>query len=550
MWYLRLRAWLTLFSLTFLVGCVAANGTAVGEGRGQDITLQGQFERRTLTANGFGGPESRPARDCYVEVRRDSDDGILASGFLDGNGRGTATIPASTRVYLLLYAQVRVPSATGDSVLQGSVKNARLQARYTDFGAFNQIRNVSYAGGAELPTGTLSATVPASRWEAGAFNIADQMVTFASGVAALEPALRLPNLHAFWSTEYAFTGYPEVAADAANFVLQQQDTRRAIFQFPVRRSVPNGPDAGTDEFNDSVLLESMTHLLFASYSAPETGTSSASILRRDNDLVYVARQFQSEPAVAFVDGFCDLLSGAFRGSRALYDMDDAGRVFPFYLDDHTQFTRVQGQGEFYRGAVAVSLYGIWRNALGGSTPGLQTLWSAARSARGPMEYNNAPLGCYPTYLTGLRSLLGGTSAAWAAAFGELAKEGIGDVTSQAYFSSAALWNPTAIPFSVQGGVRTYAPDKGIFYDRDQAVAYRFTVSGSATRQFTLNLTGGQDLFLEVFGPTGLVGASWDAQASGRRQLVLPVGPGDYLARVRAGWTTADTPSAGFTLSVQ
>lgn len=547
MWFMKMRLWMLTMAVLFAVGCVGGTVSG-GELSGSEVTIQAQFEKRLLGATGFGGTETRPLRYGFVEIRKDSDDSVVASGFLDESGRGYANVPNNLQVYLVAYAQVGVPSSGTDYVMQGSVKNTKMLSRYTDITAFNNLRNV-YVTSNTLTArsgATLSLLVPTTRSEAGAFNISDQMVTFAKGLAAMDSTLRLPNLHAFWSSDYAFTSYPEVAVDAQNYVLRQSSTGRSVFQFPVRRSLSNGADAGADEFNDGVLLESMAHLLFASYSFPADGTKATSILRRDNDNVYVSRYYQSEAAMAFIDGYCDFLAGAWRNNRLMVDVDSSGKTYPFFLDDHTQFSVVQGQGEFYRGSVAISLWGIWKQALNGSSSGLAQMWQAARSSRESYAYNNAPLGCYGTYLVGLRNLIGPN--AWSSALNELAKESIGDITAPAYFNGNALWSTQFLPFQVQDGVRTYAQD--IYYDRDQSKAYRITQNTTGSRQFTLTNTGGQDLFLEVIGPNGLVGASWDPPVSSTRSLSVNLTPGEYLIRVRAGYTTANNPNATFRLTGQ
>ncbi len=546
MWFLKIRPLILTLTALFALGCVSTNVNG-SDHREVELNLQVQFEKRHLGASGFGGTELRPARHVYVEVRRDSDNSVIRSGYLDASGHGYASVPENLRVYLMAWAQVRVPGSGSDSILQGSVKNAKLQPSYANINAFNNILNVFSTSGtlAASNKGSLSILVPSSSQEAGAFNIADQMVTFGTEVGRLEPGLKLPNLHAFWSTDYGYTGYPDVAVDNQNYILQQQETQRSVFQFKVRRGYPNGADAGVDEFNDSVLLESMCHLLFADYSYPENGTRSTSILRRDNDLVYVSRQYQSEASAAFVGGYCDFLSGAFRNQPLMMDLDERGATFPFYLDAHNQFERASWQGEFYRGSVAISLWGIWKRALGGSTNGLAQMWHAARSSRGFMEYNNAPLGCYPTYLTGLKALVG---SSWSAVLSELGKESIGDVTLPSYFNSTALWHPILPPVTLNDYVRTYSSD--IYYDRDQSQAYRFTQNLAGSRTFTLNNTGGQDLFLEIFNHQGRVAASVDQTSQRVRQLQYSLPQGDYLVRVRAGYTTANNPAASFTLTVQ
>ena len=122
-----------------------------------------------------------------------------------------------------------------------------------------------------------------------------------------------------------------------------------------------------------MLQETFAHLLFANYSYKADGSNFLSLLRRDNDNVSVDRDFQSESTVAFVAGFADFLAGAVRNdSRLLDSWVDAGgvsRVAVFDLTDHG-FVLAANKGEFTRGSIAVSLWGLWKNTLGGTPAGL------------------------------------------------------------------------------------------------------------------------------------------------------------------------------------
>ena len=208
--------------------------------------------------------------------------------------------------------------------------------------------------------------------------------------------------------------------------------------------------------------------------------------------------------------------------------------------------------EFTRGSIAVSLWGIYQNSLGGSAAGLQTLWNALRSstrnADDTGEYNKATLACYPSYLLGVKSRVSGTQ--WNSALFELGFENIPD-PSPTYFSGTALYLPITIGQSVSGSVQTYDPNspQAGYYDRDQSQAYRF-VQGFGTRTVQMIPTGGQDLFLEVLGPNGWEAGSFGGILGSTRTLTLPSLPaGAYAIRVRAGNTTATT-TAGFTLTLQ
>jgi hypothetical protein len=541
-------SWFCLLPLVLLAGCAGGAGNGLG-GDPVTITLQGQFEKRALDPAGFSSNLSiEPTRHAYAEIIEDATGGILVAGYLDAMGRGLATIPSDAVVHAAIYADYQVPNAPEDAGFfqNGSVKRASPAPSYADAQTFNRLPEwgVSSDSFAVTQGGTLTLTALESTREAGAFNIADQGVAFASALRGLDPALRLPDLHAFWDPNAPATPatYPEVVADAHGQVLHQTPGMgaRAVFQVQIRlRSVP-GSVVG-DGYADGELQERYAHLLFADYGASDSGSP---FLRRDNDLVAVDRGYPSESTVAFVDGYCDFLSAAFRNASAITLLDASGAPSTFHLDDPT-YPRIGATGEFHRGSVAIGLRESWTQALGGGDSGLRRLWQATQATT-PGAYLNAPLGCYPTYLAGLKELLGPASAAWLNIASRLAA----DVTAPAYLNGPALWSiPPALPFTANGTLRTYAST--YYYDRDQAQAYRFTRPAGGPLDLQLVPTSGQDFFLELIGPTGVLAASTNLlPAPGARVLSLSHVPaGDYVARVRVGYTTANNPAAGYTLTV-
>ena len=127
-----------------------------------------------------------------------------------------------------------------------------------------------------------------------------------------------------------------------------------------------------------------------------------------------------------------------------------------------------------------------------------------------------------------------------------------DPISPTYFSGDTLWQNVATPFNASGTLVTHAASTGIFYDKDQAQSYRFSFTGTGTLNLRMTPTSGQDFFLELIGPNGLVAASWDKPTGGApirqiSQSSLPAG--SYVVRVRAGYTTSEYSAAGYTLSI-
>lgn len=555
---MRLPSWRTLTGLLALVllGACGGGDTYSSPSATSQITLVAQFEKRPLTPGGLGAPVLRPARYCWAEVRDAGSDALLASGYLGSDGTGVASVPRGLRVYATIFAQYQVPSADPTSFfLRGSVKQAPLPGTM-DLAAFTAIPVWSVTSAAVLADqdGSLTVTALGSNRIAGAFNIADQAVTFAAAVRDMDggTTFRLPNLHTFWTTSTApadqVRTYPALAAGPGSTYLVT-DSGRAIFTHGVYGLGTGAANTETDEWDDGVLQETFARLLFADGSYRPDGSSVLSLLRRDNDNVWVDRAVQSESTAAFVAGFSDFLAGATRNDSRLLDsfVDGGGtpRVETFDLTDHT-FVPAADKGEFTRGSVAVSLWGLWKTTLGGTQAGLQTLWAAVRSgtpyADGTGEYEQATLGCYPTYLQGVASRLNGT--AWTAGLGELALEGIPNPDAT-YFAGTALWETRPVGFSESDALQTYASTW--YYDRNQSRAWRFTHPGGA-RTLTMTPTSGQDFYLELIGPGGWVDGSYGTPGSVRTLTFSNLPAGVYAARVRAGATTA-TGLNTYTISV-
>lgn len=503
-----------------------------------------------------GSSTTRATRYCWAEVYDANSGAVVADGYLDGNGQGTFTAATRAPLQVRIFARVEVPGSGADFTLRGSVKAGTLPASFVSASDFNALADVSVTSTVGSGTSVTLIAEADAQQRAGAFNAADQLVAFGNGLRTLEPGLKLPNLHAFFSSSGNATSYPTVARSGSGAPLVQP-SGRAIFALPVAGNASGAASTNNDLGDDAVLLEAYSHLLTADRSYPADASTAGTILRRDNDDAWVDRDLPSEPSIAFATGYGDFLAGAF---RALDGAANPERITDTYvssgggaasatfdLSRHDQFTRLTGRGEFYRGSVAISLWQTWRNALGGGTTGLQTLWAATlRNQAG--EFLNAPLGAYPTYLVGLRSLVGSSSLAWSNTLFELGQEDVPNPDA-AYFASNALWvNEAVLPFTVNGSLTAYAPSANIYYDWDQATTFRF-VHGGGARTLQVTPTGGQDVFLELIGPGGVVDQSLNAQGVGTRTLSYTNLPaGTYGVRVRVGYTTANA-TASYTLTV-
>lgn len=545
-------------ALALVVGCGGSVSTGSDEVR---ITIQAQYEKRDLGGSGFGSLAPRPARYAYAEVVGQGG-AVIASDYLGSDGTGWIDLPRGTTFQVKVQAQVEVPNSPIDNgfYLRGSVKRAFPAATYANLADFNNRPNwvtSSATVGADTD-GTLTVTALESTSEAGAFAIADQMVAFAQKVQALEPTLRLPNLHAFWQaagSDATYATYPAAAWVQATGgeALLKQDSGRTVFQHEVRWAGPAAADRGADAYNDGVLQETFARLLLADYSLQSKYNDGSdapdAIVRRDSDNAYVnpADPTALEPTMAWTAGFATFLGSAFRNDPTLREVASNGTVSTFRLDTHSN-PLPSPAGEFVPGAVARSLWGIWKNggAFNGSQAGLQTMYNATlpQTATQAFEYGATPLAAYPTYLNGLKRLAG-TAAATPIA-NELNLE---NVTTTWNPNATGLWITEATnTFTRNGSFPTYT--EGYVYDQNQAKAYKFVQGSAGPKTLTLSASG-NGLVLELFDTIGLLRSAYaTAGANGVINLSnLPVG--DYVVRVRVDpYFTYTDSNLTYTLTVQ
>ncbi len=532
---LNWRTWLFALPLALLVGCTSAVGPDGGSGGGTvRVTVQGQFEKRTLSPSGFGVTTVQPIRHSYVEVRQTNGDALIASGYLGSDGSAAVDVAANTQLYARIFAEYEVTggTATNDYFMRGGVLNQPYDT--TTAFTLNDEWAVASSNITANTGGTLTVTATAASRIAGAFNINDQMLSQGLALKGLEPALRLPSLFAYWSTNsnpvHQLRTYPSVLKNGSNQVVISNG--RAVFAQSFNGLQNGGANTETDEWDDGVIQENSAHLLFADYSFKGDGSSALSLLRRDNDNVYVSRYRPSESTAAFVGGYCDFLAGALRNTPLLLDsyVNDVGgfQVESFDLSLHSQITNAN-RSEFTRGSIATSLWGIWKNSLAGDTPSLTTLWQAARSntalTDGSGEYTFGTLGCYPSYLLGVKSRV--SSNAWTSTLAQLAQENIPEPTP-AYFAGTKLWGY----FPGAGALifrESTDPSAEFFFEPDQSRAYRFTQAATGSRIITFN--GGTGMWIEVLGPGGYYSGSF-TEGSTQTVTLANLAPGAYVARVR------------------
>lgn len=551
----------TVLLLPILLLLNACSGSSNNNTNEVRVGVQGQFEKRILSSSGFSSStQILPTRYCYAKILKDSDLSVLDEFYLDANGGGSGHAPRDTNFFVAIFAAYQVPTspASSDFFIHGSVIDDNPATRPAPPFSPN-FEDVCYVTSDTFNSSTTSSVTliaPTTERLSGPFNIADQAITLFSSLRDRDATLRLPNIHTYFRTtgtpgeQPGFDRYPYVALNAQTQVIKSS-SNRAIFT-----NAMNGLDAAgseTDEWDDGIIRESSAHLLFADYSYRADGSSAFSLLRQDSDNAYVARAVQSESTAAFVGGYCDFLAAASTNNPVLLDSyrnsSGALLVDSFDLSRHDQVPSAD-RSEFARGSVAASLWGIWKNALGGSSTGLQVFWNACNATQS-YEYLNAPLACYPTYLTGLKRLAG-TSASTIIT-NELSLENIGnglDVTSSTYFNSTALWiTPGALPFTRTGNILTDQVALGYYYDRDTTQSYRFVQGSNGPRTITLSATG-VGLRVELFDTIGLLRVA-NASSTGNgiiNESSLPAGT--YVVRVRPNPNKTYTNSGvSYTLTV-
>ena len=526
----------TLLSATLLGLLLACNGTGSADmGNNSSVTVQAAFQKEVLNSAGGHTMTTLPARYCLVKFYDNASNAETGTGgFLDGTGQGTFQVPSGESVYAKVYADWAVPglTASAPAFMQGYTVNAPYSQAFNSSPDWYVTSNTF-----TVSNGTLSvlALDDANRL-AGAFNIADQGVTFALGMQSLVADPSLPSVAVYWSTSTnpadQYRAYPDATPFGTSMVTINS---RVVLQASVMGNASGAVGTEQDEWDDGTLGETYAHLLFAPYTFKADGSNTLSYLRADTENVpFISLGVPSEPSQAFICGFADFLSSAFRGNPQILDSYGNGTSTPSVQDE--DLSHPANLGEFSRYGVAGSLWSMW-GALGGNHAGLQTLWNATLTSNSGLDfvgdYNGSPLGCFPTYLVGLRAAVGSTWPACQTAFGAW---GVSDPSNTYFSTGSALWTNEATPFSVTGAtlVSPATPAAAsLSYDRNGAALYRFTQGSTGTRTIQMTPTGGQDFELDLIGPNGPIVYNYASPFGTTRTINTPtLAPGSYVIRVR------------------
>lgn len=533
---------------TALLGLLTAcGGSGSNSGDTVSVSVQGSFQKEVWNSGGTYSTVTLPARYCQVVFADASTNAIVANGgFLDGNGQGTFPVPAGANVYAVMLADWAVPGRTSGApaFMEGFTVNAQVGA---DFSSAQDWAVTSDSFTASTGTLSLTALDDGNRI-AGAFNLADQGVTFALGLRSLVSDASVPSVAMFWNTSTASGAqtrlYPQALLNASNNLITVDG--RAVFQAAVMGDKSGAPNTEQDEWDDGVVGETYAHLLFAPGSYKADGSSALSYLRADSENVpYLPLAGPSEPSEAFIAGFSDYLSAAFRNNPQILDTyrDGSGNL-QVQNEDLSQPVNL---GEFSRYGVAGSLWSM-QQALGGGQPALQTLWGGVMTSNSGLDfvgdYNGSPLGCFPTYLVGLRNAVGGSWPACQSAFGAW---GVSDPSATYFSTGSTLWTNQATPFAITGATLQVPATPAYSvncYARNGAALYRFTQGSQSSRTITMTPTGGQDFELDLLGPNGLIQAGYASPFGGARSFTVTLVPGSYVIRVRVNPDNTLNRSAG------
>ena len=532
-----------LMSSLLLGGLMACTGSGGGSGSGVSVTVQAGFQKEVLNTSGGHSMTTLPARYCYVEFRDASTSNTIgASGYLDSTGQGTFQVPSGSNVFAVVYADWAVPGASSSApFMQGYTVNAPYGTTFASTTDWNVTSNSFVADS----SGTLTVIAQDDSTRiAGAFNVADQGVTFALGMQGLlASGSTLPSVAMYWSTDpsHQTRAYPNPVLNGTSIVTVGG---RALFQAGVFGDNSGTANTEQDEWDDGTLGETYAHLLFAPYSYHSDGSSALTFLRTDTENVpFIPLTAPSEPSMAFTTGFCDFLSAAFRGNAQILDSYRNGSGTLLVSNEDLSVPN-NTLGEFSRYGVAGSFWSMWQT-LGANQAALQTLFGSATSSRPSLDfvgdYTGAPLGAFPTYLVGLRA---DTGASWPSCQTAFGAWGVSD-PSASYFTGTSLWTNEPGTFSATGSLVVPAtpayPES--CYAKAGSALYRFTQGSTGTRTITLTPSG-QDMELDLLGPNGPVVMNFASPYGGARTITQTLSTGDYVIRVRVNPDSTLTRSAG------
>jgi len=122
------RILLAITPLLFMAACAGGRSNS-----DVSVSIQAEFEKRTITSSGLSDITNKPARYCWVEGFDPQTENIYFYGYLGSTGFGMAEVPKNANFKVRLYARYEVPGNNnfGSFRMRGVLKVVSLPTRTT-----------------------------------------------------------------------------------------------------------------------------------------------------------------------------------------------------------------------------------------------------------------------------------------------------------------------------------------------------------------------------------------------------------------------------------
>lgn len=546
-------------------------------GLGQTKILQGSKFRVTILADIAvpGSPVavsgSEEALTAVGNHRNDSSfEGTVGSELVPDE-QSEKSNPTTDKLYLARRNRVNndIPlsgAATGYSnsiiTLHGAVLNSLQKENYTWNDYKNELLNNTWGVTSNDyiadSDGTCTVLATENTPCAGAFAMADQMVEYARFMQKMEPGRILPDFTFFW-TAGTFDSNPQALKNGDYLIWSAGGS----ISVPIMASevyMSKSFDWRVAAYNDSRLLEVFARSQFAvgsSFGVDNKGVKWAQqMIRGDNDNALVDLGNESEPSIAFIDGFSHFLSCSMRRDSHLYDVT-INNMANTTLDLNSIMITSPNGGEYIPIAVAKNLWRIRNNMFNDTDQCLKKIWDASmpdpKMNEGKWEYRKAVLACYPTFLVGFTRRSVPSSAS--AGFKQLLKnDNIGnnyDVTdpNSNYYVNNGPFKSLNVGGSKQNVTLNLRNANSRLYDLDQVASFMTTTNG--TRDYNVNFanftTTNVELLVEFINEVTYKKKEFNVTTD---HTTVNLDQGNYTVRVRLRkkQSTADK-SVSFDISI-
>ncbi|MBI3811092.1 MAG: pre-peptidase C-terminal domain-containing protein [Nitrospirae bacterium] len=302
LWKMGRRSFIALTGFAilvlFLAGCGGKSSKAAGSGRAVTIAGTVQYEDKTYDSAGFNGTALKPVRKAVVEVVRNTDGAVLASGSTDPNGGYSLTFTntGTSGVY------VRVRAQTADNTVSVNNFSGALYAITTL--VIDDSMADSFSGV------NLTATTADV---GGVFNILDVLFSAAEFITTLNGGTPPPPITGLWESGNCDGTY-----------FNSDDTIHIL-----GGGSSACPDSlgDTDEYDDSVLAHEYGHFISAHYS-------------RDNSPggIHYLNDNTQDIRLSWSEGWGNFFSSAVRNDPLYVDTKGSVANISFNIEDLSSST--------------------------------------------------------------------------------------------------------------------------------------------------------------------------------------------------------------------